>query len=498
MNPAPSRPYTSCVAEVRTLSALDEPPPGGPLTSSEAASSTRSSPRAGPGPESPRAGRVDRAGASDEAAAAGRRAILGLTIGAVVVGVLCLLDYLPALYAAIVAAHVWIGVRWRRRPKGARPDEVRITPTPVGILVLAFLWVLLLCAVFLPSPSFRLLASLLFACATLGWPLSATNLGRVRVTRSIAPRARVDARTALEFVAVNPTRRAAESLRLEDDLGLAVKPASIEVALDSIAGGDDASARVSVTFQRRGWRRLRPVRISSTYPLGIFAATRDTDAPARVLVHPMEGTPTAALLARLRGRSRDALRGRTARAGADEFQGLREFREGDDPRRIHWATSARRGAPTFVVREEEPARRVIVALAACRAKDRTADLAFERAVSGAAGILRAALRAGCRPTLVLSAAPTGEAPGVVALDGPGDLVRALDALAVVKADGGRDPRAAFSAAQARWAHATLLWISATPEGAREIPGLAEGIAPRARLRLRADEPSFARFVTVRP
>ena len=426
----------------------------------------------------------------------GRRAILGLSLGALVVGLLCLLDYLPALYAAVVVGHVWIWLRWRRRARVSRPDEVRIAPTPVGVMVLALLWVLLLFAVFLPSPSFRLLACLLFACASLGWPLCATNLARVRVTRAIAPRARVDTRTALDFVVLNPTRRPAESIRLEDDLGLATRPSSLEVALDTVPAGREATACVSVMFQRRGWRRLRPVRISSTYPLGLFAATRDSDAPVEVLVHPKEGAPTAALLERLRGRSEEALNARSTRTGFDEFHGLREFREGDDPRRIHWATTARRGVTTFVVRREEPARRVIVALAVCLLRDRAADAAFERAVSGAAGILRAALRAGCRPTLVLSATEGGEIPGIVELNGNGDLGRALDALALVRQDGGRDPRAAFRTGGRRWAHATLLWISSTPEGAHDLPGVAEGISPHDRLRLRADDPSFSRFVTV--
>ena len=42
------------------------------------------------------------------------------------------------------------------------------------------------------------------------------------------------------------------------------------------------------------------------------------------------------------------------RSGDDALYGVREFREGDDPRRIHWRTSARRG--TVVVRQFEQHR----------------------------------------------------------------------------------------------------------------------------------------------
>ncbi len=426
-------------------------------------------------------------------------ATLALVAGAVVVGVLCLLDWLPALYAAVVLAHLWIASRWRRKGATAALEEIRVAPTPVGILVLGLLWVLLLFAVFLPSAPFRLLACLLFACACAAWPLAARNVARARVSRRVPARARVGVPTGLEIVARNPTRRAAEALRVEDDLGLVARPAAIEAAFETLGAGAEVVARVSVTFQRRGRRRLRPVRLSSAHPLGIFAATRDTEAAAEVLVRPSELAPTAALLERLRGRSSEPLRARARRAGAEEFDGLREWREGDDPRRVHPRTSARRGAPTFVERREEPARRVIVALAACQVRDRTTDVAFERAVGAAAGILRAAVGFGCATTLVLSGRADADAPeaaGVVTVRRGAELGHALDALALVRADGGRTPRAVFADGRVRTAGAVLVWISATPEGAHDVPGSAEGVDPRRRVRLRADDPSFARFLEV--
>ena len=350
---------------------------------------------------------------------------------------------------------------------------------------------------FLPSASFRLLACLLFACAVAAWPLAARNVGRATVRRRTPARACVGVPTELEFVARNPTRRAAQGLRVEDDLGLVARPAAIEATFETLRAGAEATARVSITFQRRGRRRLRPVRVSSAHPLGIFAATRDTEAPVEVLVRPRELAPRAALLARLRGRASEPLRARALRVGPDEFHGLRAWREGDDTRRIHPRTSARRGAPTFVERREEPARRVIVALASCQVRDRSTDVAFERAVGAAAGILRAAARFGCATTLVLSDATEADGPeaaGVVVVRRAGELGRALDALAVVKADGGRDPRAVFARGRLRTVGAVLVWISATPEGAHDVPGAVEGVDPRRRVRLRADDASFARLV----
>src|SRR5205814_7019129 len=78
-----------------------------------------------------------------------------------------------------------------------------------------------------------------------------------------------------------------------------------------------------------------------------------------------------------------------------EFHGLREFRSGDDPRDIHWRTSARRGRPFVRELEEETGRIVMIVLetgAAPVAGDPVR--AFEDAVSLAASLAVALLRKG--------------------------------------------------------------------------------------------------------
>jgi len=68
-----------------------------------------------------------------------------------------------------------------------------------------------------------------------------------------------------------------------------------------------------------------------------------------------------------------------------EFRGLRAYREGDDPRDIHWRSSARRGITLVREKEDEQAREATVILD--NGPEAAADeAAFERAVSEAAGI----------------------------------------------------------------------------------------------------------------
>jgi uncharacterized protein (DUF58 family) len=79
-----------------------------------------------------------------------------------------------------------------------------------------------------------------------------------------------------------------------------------------------------------------------------------------------------------------------------EFFGLREYREGDDSRGIHWRSSARGGRLLVRELEEDAQRRVILQVdnAVADAADPTQIDALEDAVSHAASLAVAYLRAG--------------------------------------------------------------------------------------------------------
>ena len=256
--------------------------------------------------------------------------------------------------------------------------------------------------------------------------------------------------------------------------------------MDDVAAGSEVLARTTATFERRGLRRLRPLRVASRFPLGLVQAAFDTTAAAETLVRPREGRATRRLVRRLAGDAAASTRSRRPAAGAEEMFGLRDWRDGDDPRRIHWRTTARRGTRTFVERRDPTSRRVVVALA--RGNDRTpeGDRVFERAVSVAATVVRAALRAGASVHLVLGDA--GERPGDGRrVEDRRDHEAALDALALVRADGGRSPGPALAAVLARHREATVVRVLCGDEPPGDAPA-----GPRAFLDLRADRPDELR------
>ncbi len=97
---------------------------------------------------------------------------------------------------------------------------------------------------------------------------------------------------------------------------------AVRLALDP----GECSVRLSYPAKRRGLVRIGPIRLISTFPLGLFQAVCQLDAFWELWVYPRpaDTTPLPAF---------------TSQAGVDgerEFQGLRSYRPGDSLRQIHW------------------------------------------------------------------------------------------------------------------------------------------------------------------
>jgi len=118
-----------------------------------------------------------------------------------------------------------------------------------------------------------------------------------------------------------------------------------------LAGRESGSARSVNSFVKRGIYPLGTVTLSTSFPFGLFRKERDVEIPAEVVVWPRTDRPVRQPRAG-GGRARRA--GITARGtlGArGEYRTLRGYRPGDDPRDIHWRSSAR--SPNPVTREYE-------------------------------------------------------------------------------------------------------------------------------------------------
>jgi uncharacterized protein (DUF58 family) len=113
--------------------------------------------------------------------------------------------------------------------------------------------------------------------------------------------------------------------------------------------------RADLTAPRRGPVKLKGVRVTTTWPLGLFAKTRVFSLEGTLLVYPRRGFAC--------GEPLDAAVGHVGESsspqrldGTGDVAGLRELGEAEDARRVHWLKSASAGRLLKVEREREERR----------------------------------------------------------------------------------------------------------------------------------------------
>ena len=244
-----------------------------------------------------------------------------------------------------------------------------------------------------------LVVLLLVALAAASFPRPALVVDRV-VGPTVVPlggraSVRVDLRGTGRGVLGRPGRR----LLAEDVVPSALRPAA-RFVVAPLPPGSTASVRYAVPGTVRGRHEVGPLRLAARDPFGLVVRTRSTRAVDVLLVVPAV-VPLPAPARRGAGTGGVAA---LPSPGEDDVV-LRDYRPGDDRRRVHWRASARRGE--LVVRREDAPRRagaVVVldpAAGAVLGPDDTSGLdAFERAVTAVASTAEALAAEGLAVRLV--------------------------------------------------------------------------------------------------
>jgi uncharacterized protein (DUF58 family) len=148
------------------------------------------------------------------------------------------------------------------------------------------------------------------------------------------------------------------------------------------------------TLPRRGRHRLEGVRVTTRFPFGLFLKTGRPMLTGEVIVYP-EVRPVSPDLLRQSGSAGDSRTRRRGR-GADIYN-LRSYRAGDDPRLIHWRSSAK--GQGLLVRETEAETTEDTRLILVGTGERDAA-ALEAGLSGAASLATHLIRLGAGVELV--------------------------------------------------------------------------------------------------
>lgn len=115
--------------------------------------------------------------------------------------------------------------------------------------------------------------------------------------------------------------------------------------------GESVVVRAAPVVERRGVYPLRLLTIATSFPFGLFRKERDIELPGELLVWPRTERSVRPPRPGGGARPRPGSVPVGAAGARGEFRGLREYRPGDDPRDVHWRSSARMAEP--VVREYE-------------------------------------------------------------------------------------------------------------------------------------------------
>lgn len=261
---------------------------------------------------------------------------------------------------------------------------------------------------------YLLLGALLGFIALSGW-LSEKAVQRIEVVRRF-PRGITAGRIAPVSYVVRNRKKRLPSCCLE--LREAGRRGEAFVAV--VEAGGEAVARGSVVFDRRGVFTLDRVVVATSFPFGLFVKERDLDVPGSVVVWPSTERQIRAPrpLGRVAAR---ALSGSAAMRGAERghYRGLRTYRSGDDPRDVHWRTSARLPEPVVREYDRESGDVYWICLDTHTVSEQAGEIAVEVAAALTAGAVARGDQFGfaCRDGTV--------GPGI----GPGQLEAVLDVLA---------------------------------------------------------------------
>ena len=199
------------------------------------------------------------------------------------------------------------------------------------------------------------------------------------------------------------------SVSVEDDERFEGEGKCEPVFAVRLPAGGSVELTTTVTMPARGRHQLPPAVVSTRFPFGLFVKRRELAEPRVVTIYPKVHPVPLSGGSMHRPGAGEAV-GRRARVG--EFFGLREYRDGDDPRRIYWPATARALEP--VIREHEALGDTEVVLDL--SPGTTGEPAFEQDVEHVASLAVAHLRepgvaVGLRYAGEMVIAPTSGAEG---------------------------------------------------------------------------------------
>ena len=260
---------------------------------------------------------------------------------------------------------------------------------------------------------------LLLTGASLGLVVVSLGTPSITVTRQLQPNLVHEGDQAGVTVHItNFGRRPLRNVVLEDTVS---NLGSARFAIGRLAPGQTVTATYQILCRPRGIYVVGPASITVQDPLRMASASYATEEGDRLIVYPaiedLEGLPVVRGL----DPTVHAARPEFSHQGGEDFFTLREYQVGDDLRRVHWPSSAKRDK--LMIRQlETPWQSRGLVMFDPRESSYESAIAFEKGVRGAASVTRhlmklgfsADLWAGGQPVLGTDSSPYTKAMEVLA------------------------------------------------------------------------------------
>ncbi|MCA9093228.1 MAG: DUF58 domain-containing protein [Planctomycetaceae bacterium] len=287
------------------------------------------------------------------------------------------------------------GTRSIRLSNLARPvrpmwGNREVSLTSEGVVLILILLTTFIAAFLGKSNLLLLVFSFLAATFLLNGSVTNLMLDKNRGRRKLPGNIMVGETLAVEVTLGNKRRWLSSWMMvLQDQIRNSREILQPRVLFPRVPAGGERSGWYQVRFGQRGLYEFGPLKLITRFPLGFVERGTLIEERNTIIVHPRVGFLTP-LWRNETADAEDLMRHSRSRVGThdDDFHRLREYRTGDNPKAIHWLSTARNNE--LMVREyhETRDRDLIVFLDLFGNPDpQVIDQQVERAVSFAATLI---------------------------------------------------------------------------------------------------------------
>ena len=161
------------------------------------------------------------------------------------------------------------------------------------------------------------------------------------------------------------------------------------------AGGMTATVPTEVMPKRRGLHKLSRYQISTSFPFGFIKRAIERSEEDTIIVYPPLAKVDNRVLQMAQSAEKTGSTMRPRRGGQDEFYGVKEFRNGENPRWIYWKRSARTGVMVSKeMTQVAPPRLLLLVDTFLRDRSEDEHVRVERAIAMAGSLAAVALEQG--------------------------------------------------------------------------------------------------------